>query len=136
MEWWGRIAQAYADRQAASRLPEKSPRRLAGLAEVARSFDRLASQAPEMSDDPKNAQLLFINAAECFAAVADHASAAPAFFNAQKYTEAAYHYRMAGDFDEAIKVVKTQTVEPRVAAGIEYAAKFEYTRKRDTRSLQ
>ncbi|KAG8926506.1 hypothetical protein FRC01_008767, partial [Tulasnella sp. 417] len=95
----------------------------------------LASESKGASDDPKNAKLLFLNAAECFAAIPDHSSAAPAFFNAQKYTEAAYHYRMAGMFDEAIDIVKTQAVEPRIAESIEYAAKFEYTRKRDVRSL-
>ncbi|KAG8926505.1 hypothetical protein FRC01_008766 [Tulasnella sp. 417] len=134
MDWWARVAQAYGDRQVASRLPEKHPRRLAALAEVARTFDRLGSQAGE-SDDPKNAQLLFINAAECFVAIPNHSAAAPAFFKAQKYTEAAYHYRMAGMFDEAVDVIRTQAVDPGVAASIEYAAKFEYSRKRDVRSL-
>ncbi|KAG8917203.1 hypothetical protein FRC01_002611, partial [Tulasnella sp. 417] len=105
------------------------------LAQVARNFDSIASEAKGASDDPKNAKLLFLNAAECFAAIPDHSAAAPAFFNAHKYTEAAYHYRMAGMFDEAIDIVKTQSVEPGVADSIEYAAKFEYTRKRDIRSL-
>lgn len=134
MDWWARVAQAYEDRQGASRLPDKHSR-LETLNKVGRTFDRLGSQA-RGSDDLKNAQLLFLNAAECFASIPNHSAAAQAFFEGHKYTEAAYHYRMAGMFDEAVDVVKTRAVDPEVAASIEYAAKFVYTRKRDLKSLQ
>lgn len=119
----------------AFRLPEKHPRRLNALAEVASTFDRLGPQA-ETSDDPENVRLLFVNAAECFASIPDHPSAAQAFFKAQKHTEAAYHYRMAGMFDEAVEVIKSGRVDPQVAASIGYAAKFVYARKGDIGSLQ
>lgn len=134
-DWWASVALAYGDRQVANRLPEKHPRRIPAFSEVAQNFVRLA-QLAENSNDPKNARLLFLNAAECFVAVVDHPSAAEAFFKAHKFTEAAYHYRRAGLFDEAIDVIKTQKVDPSVAYAIQYAAKFVYTRRRDVQSLQ
>ncbi|KIO30545.1 hypothetical protein M407DRAFT_20433 [Tulasnella calospora MUT 4182] len=134
MDWWASVALAYADRQVASRLSEKHPRRRPAFLEVARNFDRLAQQAGSF-DDANNAQLLFINAAECFIAIPDHASAAHSFFKGSKFTQAAYHYRMAGKFDEAIDVIKAHSVDAEIATSIEYAAKFIYTRKRDVPSL-
>ncbi|KAG8926503.1 hypothetical protein FRC01_008764 [Tulasnella sp. 417] len=134
-DWWASVALAYGDRQVASRLPEKHPRCLPAFSEVAQNFVRLA-QLAENSDDSKNARLLFLNAAECFVAILDHPSAAGAFSKAHKFTEAAYHYRRAGMFDEAIDVINAQKVDSKVAAAIKYAAKFVYTRRRDVQSLQ
>ncbi|KAG8916691.1 hypothetical protein FRC01_002915 [Tulasnella sp. 417] len=134
MNWWASVALVYADRQVATRLPEKHPRRLAAFAEVAQNFDRLA-QVSGRSEDPKNALLLFTNAGECFAIIPNHLSAAGAFFRGQKFTEAAYHYRMQGMFDEALDVIKTHPVDPEVARSIEYAAKLVFSRKRDVQSL-
>lgn len=135
MDWWASVALAYADRKVARDLPEKHPRRHHAFLEVARNFDRLAQQADSL-DDAKNVQLLFTNAAECFLEIPDHSSAAHSFLKGSKFTQSAYHYRMAGKFDEAIDVIKAHPVDAEVAASIEYAAKFMYTRKRDVPSLQ
>lgn len=135
MNWWASVALAYGDRQMATRLPDKHSRRLSAFAEVAQNFDRLA-QALGKSEDPNNALLLFINAGECYAVIPNHLSAAEAFYRGQKFTEAAYHYRMQGMFDEALDVIKTHPVDPDVARSIEYAAKLVFSRKRDVQSLQ
>lgn len=134
-DWWASVALAYGDRQVASRLPERHTRRTPAFTEVARNFDRLAQLAGN-ADNAKNAQLLFLNAAECFAIIPDHAAAAEAFYKGHKFTEAAYHYRRAGMFDEAVDVINAHKVDAEVASSIKYAAKFIYTRRRDVQSLQ
>lgn len=134
-DWWASVALAYGDRQVANRLPEKHPRRVPAFTEVAKNFDRLA-QLAENAANTKNTRLLFLNAAECFAILPDHPAAAEAFQKGHKFTEAAYHYRQAGMFDEAIDVIKNHKVDPKVASTIKYAAKFVYTRRRDVNSLQ
>ncbi|KAG9016355.1 hypothetical protein FRB90_003160 [Tulasnella sp. 427] len=133
-DWWASVSLAYGDRQVASRLPEKHPRRLPAFAEVARNFDRLAQLAVN-SEAMQNARLLYLNAAECFAILLDHEAAATAYRNAHKFTEAAYHYRRAGMFDDAIDVITCHKVDENVATSIKYAAKFVYARRRDEKSL-
>ncbi|KAG8939076.1 hypothetical protein FRC04_007029 [Tulasnella sp. 424] len=134
MPWWMAVAQTYKDRQEAMRLAEKDPSRSSKFREVAQTFDRLA-QGGQSKEDQESLRLLFSNAGECYIVVPDHLPAAVAFLNARKYTAAAYQYRMAGCFDEAVYIVKRYTVDPEVAENIKYAAKVSYTKGKDTASL-
>lgn len=135
MTWWADVARAYGERQAASKLSKNHSDRSNVLAKVATNFDNLARQAVE-TEYPENIRLLFLNSAEAYAMIPDHAIAAELFLKALKYTESAYHYRMAGLFDEAIEVVKRYTVDPSVAERILYAAKIVLAKRGDMASLQ
>ncbi|KIO30554.1 hypothetical protein M407DRAFT_20442 [Tulasnella calospora MUT 4182] len=135
MTWWADVALTYGKRQAALRLPEKNLERTSAFANVANEFDRLARQAQKM-EYPENLRLMFLNAAESYAVVSDHVQAAKSFLRAQKFTEAAYHYRLAGLFEQAVKVVRHYPVDPAVAESIKYAAMVVFTRKQDLASLQ
>ncbi|KIO30551.1 hypothetical protein M407DRAFT_20439 [Tulasnella calospora MUT 4182] len=134
MPWWMTVAQTYKDRQEAIRLPEKDPSRFPKFHAIAQAFDRLAQEG-RSKEDEESLRLLFANAGECYAVVPDHFPAAVAFLRARKYTEAAYHYRMAGSFDEAVDVVKRYPVDPDVAENVKYTAKFVFTRRKDEISL-
>lgn len=135
MTWWADVALAYGQRQAALRLPEKHSERNNNFAKAASEFDRLARQA-QKTEYPENLRLMFLNAAESYVVIADHVQAAKSFLKAQKPTEAAYYFRLAGLFDQALKVVRHFPVDPVVAESIKYAAMVVYTRKRDLPSLQ
>lgn len=135
MKWWADVAQAYHDRQEAMRLAEKHPNRLTAFLDVAQTFGRLV-QERNTTEDSESLRLLFLNAAECYAILPDHASAANAFLRARRYTDAAYHYRMAGMFDEAIEVLNLHRIDPDLAESIIYAAKFVFTKRQDIPSLQ
>ncbi|KAG9047264.1 hypothetical protein FS837_002667 [Tulasnella sp. UAMH 9824] len=135
MTWWADVALAYGQRQAALRLPEKDSERTNAFSKVAIEFDRLAQQA-QKTEYPENLRLMFLNAAESYVVISDHVRAAKSFLKAQKPTEAAYYFRLAGLFDQAVKVVRHFPVDPVVAESIKYAAMVVYTRKRDLPSLQ
>ncbi|KAG8918499.1 hypothetical protein FRC00_012428, partial [Tulasnella sp. 408] len=135
MTWWADVALAYGQRQAALRLPEKHSERTNAFSKVASEFDRLARQA-QKREYPENLRLMFVNAAESYVVISDHVQAAKSFLKAQKPTEAAYYFRLAGLFDQAVKVVRHFPVDPVVAENIKYAAMVVYTRKRDLPSLQ
>ncbi|KAG8931119.1 hypothetical protein FRC00_000874 [Tulasnella sp. 408] len=134
LPWWMAVAQTYKDRQEAMRLDEKDPLRLPKFSELAQTFDRLAQEG-QRKENQESLRLLFANAGECYTVASKRIPAAAAFLKARKYTAAAYQYRMGGCFDEAVDVVKRHCVDPDVAEGIKYAAKFVFTRKGDVRSL-
>lgn len=135
MTWWTDVAQAYGDRQEAMRLAENHPNRLPAFLEVARTFDHLAQEG-NITGGSESSRLLYLNAAESYVVLFDHAPAANAFLKARRYMDAAYHYRMAGMFDEAIEVMKLHPIDPDLAESITYAAKFVFTKKKDIPSLQ
>ncbi|KAG8900068.1 hypothetical protein FRC00_014670 [Tulasnella sp. 408] len=134
MVWWVKVAQAYRARQDAMREAERDTSQLSTFLKVAQEFEHLAQEG-QSKEDPESLRLLFANAGECYAVLPDHVSAATAFFKAKKFTAAAYHYRMAGCFDEAIEVVRLHLVDPDVAESIKYTAKFVYTTRADIPSL-
>ncbi|KAG8921256.1 hypothetical protein FRC01_000340 [Tulasnella sp. 417] len=134
MPWWSDVARAYGARQAASKLPENHTERSNAFAKVAASFANLTEQALE-TEYEENLRLLSLNSAEAYAMILDHAMAAELFLKAQKYTESAYYYRMAGLFEEAVGVVKRYAVDPSVAERIIFAAKITYTKRGDMASL-
>lgn len=135
MFWWARVAEAYKDRQGATRAAEKDTSQLSRFIKVAQEFERLALEG-QSKEDPGSLRLLWANAGECYAVLPDHVPAAIAFFKARKYTSTAYHYRMAGLFDKALEIVEHHPVDPDMAESIKYAAKFVFTRKRDIDSIQ
>ncbi|KAG8960167.1 hypothetical protein FRC05_007045 [Tulasnella sp. 425] len=134
MFWWARVAEAYKDRQGATRAAEKDTSQLSRFIKVAQEFERLALEG-QSKEDPGSLRLLWANAGECYAVLLDHVPAAIAFFKARKYTSTAYHYRMAGLFDKALEIVEHHPVDPDMAESIKYAAKFVFTRKRDIDSI-
>lgn len=135
MGWWADVAQAYEHRQEALGLPEKQTDRLSILSQVAQTFDCLAQEA-DPNEDYESIRLLFSNAADCYIIIPEHEPAALAFLRAGKYNQAAYHYRMAGKFDEAVEVVKFHNVDRELAESVTYAAKFVFAARQDVPSLQ
>lgn len=135
MPWWSSVAQTYKHRQDALRLADDDPIRLHSLRIVAQIFDHLATDG-RGKEDEESLRLLFANAGECYAAVGEHPSAGVSFLNARKYTPSAYHYRMAGLFEEALDIIKNHRVDSDVADGITYAAKIVFTKRGDPVSLQ
>lgn len=135
MDWWERVAMAYGKRQATMRLPPHHPLRQSSFSTVAQEFERLAG-GPEGVDNPTTRDHLFLNAGECYAAVSNHGASASAFITGKRYTEAAYHYRMAGSFGKAVDVIKRHPVNSEIAESITYTAKTVYTKRGDASSLQ
>ncbi|KAG9047260.1 hypothetical protein FS837_002663 [Tulasnella sp. UAMH 9824] len=117
MSWWSNVAGAYANRQEAMGLAEKHPHRSTRFLEVAQTFDHLAQES-DVAEDSESWRLLCLNAAECYAVHPDHERAANAFLKARRYTDAAYHYRMAGMFDEALEILRAQAIDPELAESI------------------
>lgn len=105
LNWWTKVARTYHDRQLAMCLAESRVEPVSAFAEIARSFEALAG-CVEDAQDGKDSRVLFANAAKCFATIPDHKAAADAFFKAEKYTEAAFHYHMAALPDKAIEIEK------------------------------
>lgn len=135
MDWWASVALAYDNRQVAIQLPEHHQRRRSALANVAQEFGNLA-QSPHRAGDSTTCLHLFLNAGECYGAIPYYAASANSFLKAERYTEAAFQYRMAGLFEEATGVVKRYPVDPEVRESVIYAAKVVYTRQGDVESLQ
>ncbi|KAG9044657.1 hypothetical protein FS837_007754 [Tulasnella sp. UAMH 9824] len=134
MNWWGKVAIAYGDRQVAMRLPQQHIGLQSAFTKVAREFEHLA-ESPDAADNPATRCHLLLNAGECYAKVLNYAASARAFVKCERYTEAAYNYRMAGSFDEAIGVINQYPVNPDVAESITYTAKIVYAKERDEGSL-
>lgn len=135
MLWWESVCGPYNDRQTASRLPQGHQSRVEIFSKAAKEFERLAL-SPQDSVSPTTRCLLFTNAGECYAASSDSSTAARAFIKAQKYTEAAYHYRLSGQFEKAIRLMGQYPVDQVVKESIVDEAKFVYTRRGDLPSLQ
>ncbi|KAG8965904.1 hypothetical protein FRC05_002962 [Tulasnella sp. 425] len=135
MGWWESVAMAYGERQSTMRLPQHHFRRQSSFTTVAQEFERLA-ESPEGVDNPTTRNHLYLNSGECYVAVSNHGAAANAFMNGKRYTEAAYHYRMANSFEKAVEVIKHHHVDPEVAESITYTAKIVYTKRGDASSLR
>ncbi|KIO23210.1 hypothetical protein M407DRAFT_27279 [Tulasnella calospora MUT 4182] len=134
MDWWESVAAVYGERQATMRLPQQHQRFQSSFTRIAREFERLA-ECQEGLHNPITRCHLFLNAGECYAAVSNHWASASAFIRGKRYTEAAYHYRMAGSFEKAVDVISRYPVDPEVAESITYAAKLEFTKRGDMPSL-
>ncbi|KAG8902421.1 hypothetical protein FRC00_008572 [Tulasnella sp. 408] len=134
MQWWEHVCQAYGNRQAASTVSPGYQRRVELFSKAASAFQNLASIS-QGSVSPATKRRLFINAGECYAATASHATAACAFIDGQKFTEAAYQYRLSGQFEEAIRVINQHPVDTAVKDNIIYEAKLAYSMRGDLSSL-
>lgn len=99
------VAQAYYLRErarSASVTPQRDqPSQKEAYVTAAEAF--LASARDAITE--KNAYYRI--AAECFAHCEDHVRAAKAYLDASEYDLAAQHYRKAGNFDEAVDVIKS-----------------------------
>ncbi|KAG8942986.1 hypothetical protein FRC04_003272 [Tulasnella sp. 424] len=134
MEWWASVALAYDHRQVAIQLSEHHQGRRSALANVAQEFENLA-QSPHRTGDSTTCLHLFLNAGECYGAIPSYMASANSFLKAERYTEAAFQYRMAGSFEEATGIVKRYPVDPEVRESVIYAAKVVYIRQGDVESL-
>lgn len=137
MGWWAAVASAFEVHRVAfqSLEADPDPQRHFTLNNVAQEFYELAVSA-ENRGEVRNSRPLFLKAAECSAVTTNHGVAAKAFFKLEEYTKSAYHYRMAGMFDDAVQIVNAHAVEPAVAESITYAAKIVYAKMNDIPSLQ
>ncbi|KAG8960069.1 hypothetical protein FRC00_000926 [Tulasnella sp. 408] len=119
------VCQAYSDRQIALGLAQGHQSRVDAFSKAAKAFEHLASgsQSPVNS---KGQRRFFINAAECYAAIMHYTSAAGAFIKARKYTEAAHHYRLSDQFEEALEVIRQHPIDQGVSEYIIYDAKLFY----------
>lgn len=116
-----RVAHAYFLRDQASSSHTD------GFKQAAVAFESSAKEAT--SDREKNAY--YRTAAQCSISAGDHAQAARAYSHAGEFTSSAYHYRLAGMFDKAIKVVNRHKtlVDRHVADAIFNVSKVYYLRE-------
>lgn len=91
---------------------------------AATAFEKVAESATRKSEQRTFSRI----AAECYAHIADHLRAAPLFERARSYTLAARHYRSAGQFDDAVRVMKAheEDIDPDVAEEIMDVSKLFY----------
>ncbi|EKM60420.1 uncharacterized protein PHACADRAFT_179724 [Phanerochaete carnosa HHB-10118-sp] len=110
------IAEAFylremAQKQAVSPHKKESDS-VAAFTRAAKAFHRVAENVK--TDHKKYHR----RAAQCYARANDNASAAACCELAELYTVAAKYHRLAGSFDDAVRVVKTFEVESSVAQNI------------------
>ncbi|KAG8926818.1 hypothetical protein FRC01_008333 [Tulasnella sp. 417] len=132
---WENISRAYNDRKTALELPQEHESRIDRFFKAAKAFERLAL-SPESPVSPTTSYRCFVVAAECYASAKDYPTAACAFSKGQKYTEAAHHYRLSGQFEEAVGVIRQHSVDQDVAQDIIYEAKLAYIKRGDMPSLR
>lgn len=122
------IAEAYFLRAQARKYAAKC----APIADQAKFYKDAAKafwrSAEEACDSLKESLLYFRKSAECFLRAEDHEMAAVAFEKAEVYTLSASHYRLAGRFDDAVRVVQdhSQLVESETIQSIKTVAKLYY----------
>ncbi|KAG8990213.1 hypothetical protein FRB94_013643 [Tulasnella sp. JGI-2019a] len=131
LPWLQNVAQIYADRETARKLPSASARRPTLLKEIADAFSKVAVEARNVND----AKDLYAQAANCYADAADNARAAAMFFLACMYTDSVWHYRLAGQLDEAMNIIAKHgdNVDEDVKSAVTYLAKVAYTKKSETK---
>ncbi|KAG9025217.1 hypothetical protein FRB95_010398 [Tulasnella sp. JGI-2019a] len=131
LPWLQNVAEIYANRETAKKIPSASARRLLLFREIADAFYDAAVEAPSTNDTSD----LYIQAANCYAEAADNARAAAMFFLACQYTDSAWHYRLAGQLDEAMDIVAKygDDVDEDVKNAVTYLAKVTYTKKSETK---
>lgn len=121
------VAYAYYLREQARKTPVNkqggNAAQVAAFALAAREFTLAAEQAH------KEKTTYHRIAAECFVQAGDLARAAEAYYRATAFTLSAKHYRLAGMFDEAVKVVREERVEPSTAESILSVSKVHYLRE-------
>ncbi|KAG8917721.1 hypothetical protein FRC02_002906 [Tulasnella sp. 418] len=120
------IALAYQRRVEARKIASTHSSYLPAWKLAASSF----RQAAAISLKPDEKKGLFSRAAECFLEISDHREAAKSFDDAADYTNAATHYRKAGCFDDALRVIQRHRSEinPTVAERIIRVVKLAYTK--------
>ena len=124
------VALAYHLREQAFAAPANS-RAGAGPSQAA-AFSQAAKQFVAVARAEQSEQRTYYRiAAECFVRNGDHRKAGAAYRAAEEYTLAAQHYRKAGDFENAVKVVNAhQTeVESEIGASIVEVSKLHFIRK-------
>lgn len=127
------IADAYYLREQARATPLG-----AGPAAVARSRAFLAAAEAFLicaEDAKKEKRAYFRNAAGCFERGGDNGRAASAYVCAEEYTAAAKLYRDLGQFDEAVRVIKTykQNMDADVVQDIVDHSRLFYFRGQELR---
>ncbi|OCH88979.1 hypothetical protein OBBRIDRAFT_757238 [Obba rivulosa] len=130
----------------AGKAREKAAARAYYLRELARSTSAVGSDTTVQSkafveaaeafmtsaeEAVKEKRSYFRIAAECYVQSGNDAKAANAYFQASEFTLSAQHYRKAGMFDEAVKVIQEHhhVIIPQVAETIIDVSRLEYLRR-------
>lgn len=100
--------------------------------EQLRAFIRAAGAFTTSAEQAVKEKAVYYRiAGKCFEQGGDHARAADAYLRAKEFTLSATHYRRAGMFDDAVKVIKDHRhlVEPRVVDTIFDVSRVYYLRE-------
>ncbi|KAH9912842.1 uncharacterized protein BXZ73DRAFT_55806 [Epithele typhae] len=132
MEHECHVADAYLLRQEAAQSEAVDARtrnaRETAYCSAARAFVAVADEAPDSFDR----QNFLRTAAMCFVDGGDTFSAAQQYEAAELYDEAAMHFRKAGKFDHATRVLKRHEVSKEVREGIINVARLHYIKENKT----
>lgn len=103
------------------------------LCAAASSFLQCAetSMPDERTPFIRNAGKLFKEAAECAGLPEDYRKAAEAYHAIEEYDVSALLYRKGGMFDEAVDLVRTQSIDGDLARGITDVARIFYFRNKE-----
>lgn len=129
MLWWKSAAEVYQAEQSVNATAVTQANRVSDFRKCAEAFSACADNAPTTEDF----QVLMTSSARCFVQAKDHKAAAKAFRLATRFNDAAWHYRQAECFDEALDIIHSfpSKVEETLADSITEVAKLVYTRKRE-----
>ncbi|KAF7797816.1 hypothetical protein EIP86_009022 [Pleurotus ostreatoroseus] len=120
------IAEAYHHRRTAMRQKKPSEQGKLYLT-AAREF---WNSAEETADEPKTQGQLFGLSGECYERAGNNKLAAVAYERAEEYVLSASHYRIAGEFDDAVRIVQTFQVDTETKAYILRISKLYYLSKK------
>ncbi|KAG8875202.1 hypothetical protein FRB97_005339 [Tulasnella sp. 331] len=131
LPWLQQVSEVYADRETVRKLPSVTVGRRSRFQQLGDRFGNLAATARNLND----AQDIYTQAARCYVDAAEDARAAEMFLLAAKYTDATWHYRLAGRLDDAIHVVLEygEHVCQEVKETVTYLAKVAYTKQSETK---
>ncbi|KAH9924689.1 uncharacterized protein BXZ73DRAFT_50396 [Epithele typhae] len=127
-----RVAEAFLLRQQASRVNALDARSKQARDTAYRKAAHAFIKAAEDAQDDVDRHDYHHTAAFCFVDGGDSLSAAEEFEAAGSYDEAAVHFRKAGRFDHAVRVVRSQDVPEDVREGILSVARLHYIKENKT----
>lgn len=128
--WWKSVSDAHRAEQLAIMMPVTDPTRTATFRACAVAFQACADDAQAEDDF----QSLMASSAQSFVQAKEFKLAAQAFHQASKLNDAAWHYRLADCFDEALDIINSapSAVDKQLADSITDVAKVVFTRRRES----
>jgi tetratricopeptide (TPR) repeat protein len=121
------ISNASHLRKTARLLQEGSSSRKDAFTAAANAFYHCAS-----GDHPQS-RACYLNAGKCYGEAGRDSEASNAYCLGGDFTRGAKHARMAGEFDRALQIIKTNTVDNAVASAIIEVCKVIYVREESYR---